>query len=103
MLSLIHIFPTVISPNPENAEALSMAVNLAKEIDADLVMASDPDAARVGIACKDDKGEWAVSYTHLDVYKRQTLSLASNDSTSLSISSPGKTQREKNSASIMFA
>ena len=44
-------------PNPENAEALSMAVNLAKEIDADLVMASDPEAAdRVGIACKDDKG-----------------------------------------------
>ena len=40
-------FPTVISPNPENAEALSMAVNLAKEIDADLVMASDPDADRV--------------------------------------------------------
>ena len=53
-------FPTVISPNPENAEALSMAVNLAKEIDADLVMASDPDADRVGIACKDDKGEWVL-------------------------------------------
>lgn len=53
-------FPTVVSPNPENAEALSMAVNLAKEIDADLVMASDPDADRVGIACKDDKGEWVM-------------------------------------------
>ena len=53
-------FPTVISPNPENAEALSMAVNLAKEIDAELVMASDPDADRVGIACKDDKGEWVL-------------------------------------------
>ena len=53
-------FPTVVSPNPENAEALSMAVNLAKEIDADLVMASDPDADRVGIACKDDKGEWVL-------------------------------------------
>ena len=37
-----------------------MAVNLAKEIDADLVMASDPDADRVGIACKDDKGEWVL-------------------------------------------
>ena len=36
------------------------AVNLAKEIDADLVMASDPDADRVGIACKDDKGEWVL-------------------------------------------
>lgn len=53
-------FPTVVSPNPENAEALSMAVNLAKEIDADLVMASDPDADRVGIACKNDKGEWVL-------------------------------------------
>lgn len=53
-------FPTVISPNPENAEALNMAVNLAKKIDADLVMASDPDADRVGIACKDDKGEWVL-------------------------------------------
>ncbi len=53
-------FPTVVSPNPENAEALSMAVNLAKQLDADLVMASDPDADRVGIACKDDKGEWVL-------------------------------------------
>ncbi|MBP6064431.1 phospho-sugar mutase [Bacteroides sp.] len=53
-------FPTVVSPNPENAEALSMAVALAKKIDADLVMASDPDADRVGIACKDDKGEWVL-------------------------------------------
>ena len=40
-------FPTVISPNPENAEALSMAIDLAKRIDADIVMASDPDADRV--------------------------------------------------------
>lgn len=53
-------FPTVISPNPENAEALTMALNLAKQIDADLVMASDPDADRVGIACKNDKGEWVL-------------------------------------------
>lgn len=53
-------FPTVVSPNPENAEALSMAVALAKKIDADLVMASDPDADRVGIACKDDRGEWVL-------------------------------------------
>jgi phosphoglucomutase len=53
-------FPTVVSPNPENAEALSMAVALAKKIDADMVMASDPDADRVGIACKDDKGEWVL-------------------------------------------
>lgn len=53
-------FPTVVSPNPENAEALTMAVNLAKEIGAELVMASDPDADRVGIACKDEKGEWVL-------------------------------------------
>ena len=53
-------FPTVVSPNPENAEALSMAIALAKNIDADIVMASDPDADRVGMACKDDKGEWVL-------------------------------------------
>lgn len=53
-------FPTVVSPNPENAEALTMAVELAKKMDAELVMASDPDADRVGIACKDDKGEWVL-------------------------------------------
>ena len=53
-------FPTVVSPNPGNAGALSRAVALAKKIDADLVMASDPDADRVGIACKDDKGEWVL-------------------------------------------
>ena len=53
-------FPTVVSPNPENAEALTMAINLAKSIDADIVMASDPDADRVGMACKDDKGEWVL-------------------------------------------
>lgn len=51
-------FPTVVSPNPENAEALTLALNLAKEIDADIVMASDPDADRVGMACKNNKGEW---------------------------------------------
>ena len=53
-------FSTVVSPNPENAEALSLAINLAKKIDADLVMASDPDADRIGIACKDDNGEWVL-------------------------------------------
>jgi len=51
-------FPTVIYPNPEEAEALSMAVAKAKELDADLVMATDPDADRVGIAVKNHKGEW---------------------------------------------
>lgn len=51
-------FPTVVSPNPEEPAALSMAVEKAKEVDADMVMASDPDADRLGIAVKDDKGEW---------------------------------------------
>ncbi len=46
-------FPTVISPNPENAEALEMAIKKAKEIDAELVLATDPDTDRVGIAIKD--------------------------------------------------
>ncbi len=53
-------FPTVVSPNPENAEALTMALELAKKIDADIVMASDPDADRVGMACKNSKGEWVL-------------------------------------------
>jgi phosphoglucomutase len=51
-------FPTVVYPNPEEQEALSMAMAKAKEIDAELVMATDPDADRVGIAVKDDQGEW---------------------------------------------
>ncbi len=53
-------FPTVVSPNPENAEALTLALKLAKSIDADIVMASDPDADRVGMACKNSKGEWVL-------------------------------------------
>ncbi|MCF6366276.1 MAG: phospho-sugar mutase [Bacteroidales bacterium] len=51
-------FPTVISPNPENAEALKMAIQKAKEVDADLVLATDPDADRVGIAVKDLNNEF---------------------------------------------
>lgn len=50
-------FPTVVYPNPEEAEAMSMAVNKAKEIDADLVLGTDPDADRVGIAAKNHHGE----------------------------------------------
>ena len=53
-------FPTVKSPNPEEPAALSMAIEKAKEMDAELVMASDPDADRVGISCKNDKGEWVL-------------------------------------------
>ena len=53
-------FPTVVSPNPENGEALTLALRDAKAIDADIVMASDPDADRVGMACKNDRGEWVL-------------------------------------------
>lgn len=49
-------FPTVVSPNPENAEALELALKKAEEKGADLVMATDPDADRVGIAVRNDKG-----------------------------------------------
>ncbi|WP_425392394.1 phospho-sugar mutase [Ekhidna sp.] len=51
-------FPTVVYPNPEEAEAMSMALDKAREIDADMVMATDPDADRVGIAVKNLKGEF---------------------------------------------
>jgi len=53
-------FPTVIYPNPEEKEALTMALDKAKQIDADLVMATDPDADRVGIAVKDDNNEFVL-------------------------------------------
>jgi len=51
-------FPTVISPNPENAEALTMALAKAKEVDAELILATDPDADRVAVAVKDDSGNY---------------------------------------------
>ena len=51
-------FPTVISPNPEEPAALVLALKKAVEVDADLVMATDPDADRLGIAIKNDKGEF---------------------------------------------
>ncbi len=50
-------FPTIKSPNPEERSALEMAVEKAKEVGADVVMATDPDADRVGVAVRDDKGE----------------------------------------------
>ncbi|SHF72124.1 phosphoglucomutase [Fodinibius roseus] len=53
-------FPTVEYPNPEEKEALSMALDKARDIDAELVMATDPDADRVGIAVKDHHGEWTL-------------------------------------------
>jgi phosphoglucomutase len=50
-------FPTVHSPNPEEKEALQLALDLAKAENADLVLGTDPDADRVGIAVRDDRGE----------------------------------------------
>ena len=57
-------FPTVVSPNPEEPAALAMAVEKAKETDAELVMASDPDADRVGAAVKNEDGEWILLNGH---------------------------------------
>lgn len=51
-------FPTVVYPNPEEKEAMTLALNKAKELDADLVIATDPDADRVGAAVKSPSGEW---------------------------------------------
>jgi phosphoglucomutase len=53
-------FPTVVYPNPEEKEALTLAMKKAQEIDADLVMATDPDADRVGIAVKNNDGEFVL-------------------------------------------
>ncbi|MBP5422874.1 MAG: phospho-sugar mutase [Paludibacteraceae bacterium] len=53
-------FPTVKSPNPENSEAMTMGMNLGTKLGADLVIASDPDADRLAIVCRDDKGEWVI-------------------------------------------
>jgi phosphoglucomutase len=53
-------FPTVVYPNPEEQEAMSIGLAQAKEIDADVLMATDPDADRVGIAVKNHKGEFVL-------------------------------------------
>jgi phosphoglucomutase len=53
-------FPTVVYPNPEEAEAMSIGVKKAKELDADILLGTDPDADRVGIAIKDRQGNWVL-------------------------------------------
>ncbi len=53
-------FPTVVSPNPENAEAMTLGMNLGTKLKADLVVATDPDADRLAIVCRDPKGEWVI-------------------------------------------
>ncbi len=53
-------FPTVVYPNPEESEAMSIGLKKAKAIDADILLGTDPDADRVGIGVKNDKGEWVL-------------------------------------------
>ena len=53
-------FPTVVSPNPENAEAMTLGIKLGTRLNADLVIASDPDADRLAIVCRNPKGEWEI-------------------------------------------
>jgi phosphoglucomutase len=53
-------FPTVKSPNPEEHAALKMAIGIAKENDADIVLGTDPDADRVGVVVKDSRGEYVI-------------------------------------------
>ncbi len=53
-------FPTVVSPNPENAEAMTLGMNLGTKLNADLVVATDPDADRLAIVCRNPEGEWQI-------------------------------------------
>jgi phosphoglucomutase len=53
-------FPTVVYPNPEEKEAMSIGLNKVMELDADILLGTDPDSDRVGIAIKDHKGEWVL-------------------------------------------
>ncbi|MGN0234215.1 MAG: phospho-sugar mutase [Bacteroidaceae bacterium] len=53
-------FPTVVSPNPENAEAMTLGMKLGTRLNADLVVATDPDADRLAIVCRDNNGEWMI-------------------------------------------
>ena len=65
-------FPTVIYPNPEESEAMSIGLQKAKELDADILLGTDPDSDRVGIGIKNNKGEWIL------VNGNQTAVLAFN-------------------------
>lgn len=53
-------FPTVVYPNPEESEAMSLGLEMARALDADILLGTDPDADRVGIGVKDDKGDWVL-------------------------------------------
>lgn len=56
-------FPTVAYPNPESPAAFEWALKLAKEVDADIVLATDPDADRLGVYCKDTNTGEYVTFT----------------------------------------
>ena len=80
-------FPTVPAPNPENRQALEMGIKLAQEVDADLVMGTDPDCDRIGVSVKTDKGyelitgnqmgglltDFVISQTNLKKFKRPAI------------------------------
>lgn len=76
-------FPTVASANPEEPAAFKLALDKAREIDADLAMACDPDGDRIGIAVKNDKGEWIllngnqtnILFTWYIIHRRKELGL----------------------------
>src|SRR4051794_33697948 len=53
-------FPTVVYPNPEESEAMSIGLKKARELDADILLGTDPDADRVGIGIKDNNGNWVL-------------------------------------------
>ncbi|HLY68466.1 MAG TPA: phospho-sugar mutase [Puia sp.] len=65
-------FPTVVYPNPEEAEAMSIGLRKAKELEADILLGTDPDADRVGIGIKDNNGNWVL------MNGNQTAALAFN-------------------------
>src|SRR6201995_1834664 len=65
-------FPTVVYPNPEESEAMSIGLRKAQQIDADILLGTDPDADRVGIGVKDKKGQWVL------MNGNQTATLAFN-------------------------
>jgi phosphoglucomutase len=65
-------FPTVIYPNPEESEAMSIGLRKAQQIDADILLGTDPDADRVGIGVKDKRGAWVL------INGNQTATLAFN-------------------------
>ncbi|WP_124980699.1 phospho-sugar mutase [Nonlabens xiamenensis] len=76
-------FPTVTSPNPEEPEALALAVQLANKINADMVIGTDPDADRLGIAVRDQHGEMSLLNGNQTMIAMTNFLLQQTDLTSL--------------------